>query len=275
MIVDRAAAPLELKPLSGALGAEVLGLDLARPITSVEAAALRIAFGRHHLLLVRGQEVNAEQQAAFARIFGKIVIRERNVVANERSDSQHVSNTRVDGIFGDGELDFHIDQLFRSEPLGALILYGLEIPPQGGDTLFVNALDAYDALPATTKRRIDNLQCRHAYNYTGALAQRWNMTQADQDAPTAVHPLAWTDPATNRRAIWVNKLATIEVLGLGEVEARTLIEEVRKPLYNPSIGYRHIWQRHDLLLWNNRTLQHARTPFDVAHARTLRRTPLM
>ncbi len=273
--MDKAAAALELKPLAVALGAEVIGLDLARPITDREAAALRDAFGRHHLLLIRGQDISAEQQAAFARIFGTIVIRERNVIANERSDSQHVSNTRADGVFGDGELDFHVDQLFRPDPLKALILYGIEIPPQGGDTLFVNALDAYDALPADTRRRIDTLQCRHAYNYSGALAQRWNMQQADQDAPTAVHPMAWSDPVTNRRAIWVNKLATVEILGLQETEARALIEEVRKPLYNAALGYRHIWRRHDLLLWNNLTLHHARTPFDGAHARTLRRTPLM
>jgi taurine dioxygenase len=273
--VERAAASLEFKPLSGALGAEVIGLDLTRPIADPQAAALRSAFGLHHLLLVRGQEVSAEQQAAFARVFGTIAIRERNVIANERADTQHVSNTRKDGVFGEGDLDFHIDQLFQDEPLKALILYGVEIPPEGGDTLFVNAMAAYDALPAALKDRIDTLQCRHAYSYKGALAERWNMQHADADSPTAVHPMAWTDPATKRRAIWVNKLTTVEVLGLPAAEARALTDEVRKPLYDPSIGYRHAWREHDLVVWNNLALQHARTPFDNTHARTLRRTPLM
>jgi taurine dioxygenase len=272
---ETTATPLEFRPLSGAVGAQVVGLDLTRPIGEAEAAQLRAAYRRHHLLLVRGQEISADQQAAFARVFGDIAIRERNMVANERADTQHVSNTRKDGVFGEGELDFHMDQLFQAEPLRALILYGVEIPPAGGDTIFANAMDAYDALPAATKQRIDTLQCRHAYSYKGTLAERWNMKEADDDAPTAVHPMAWTEPESRRRAIWVNKLTTVEVLGLPDAEARVLTEEVRKPLYDEGIGYRHKWQPRDLVLWNNRTLQHARTPFDNNVPRTLRRTPLM
>jgi alpha-ketoglutarate-dependent taurine dioxygenase len=261
--------------LSRSVGVEVIGLDMSRPLDEPQRRELAAAFARHHLLVVRGQDISAERQAEFGRIFGTIAIRERNTIPNERADTQHVSNKRADGVFGEGELDFHMDQLFQREPLKALILYGIEIPPAGGDTLFSNALDAYDSLPEPLKRRIDGLQCRHAYSYKGALAQKWNMQQADDNAPTAVHPMAWTDPASGRRAIWVNKLTTVEVLGLDPQEARQLTEEVRKPLYDPAVTYRHQWRPCDLVLWNNRTLQHARTPFDASQARTLRRTPLM
>lgn len=266
---------LEFIPLSPTVGVRVEGLDMRQPIDAHQARALVDAYRKHHLVLVRGQEITADQQAAFASLFGRIAIRERNTVPNERADTQHVSNARDDGVFGQGELDFHMDQLFQDDPLCALILYGVEIPAEGGDTLFANAMDAYDALPAQLKQRIDGLQCRHAYSYTGQLAEQWNMKQADANAPTAIHPMAWTEPVSGRRVIWVNKLTTVEVIGLGAEEARALTHEVRKPLYEPALGYRHCWQPGDLVLWNNKTLQHARTPFDNSQRRTLRRTPLM
>ncbi len=270
-----AATRLEFKPLSETIGAEIIGLDMGQPISPEDAEALRAAYQRHHLLLLRGQEVTPDQQAAFARLFGNIAIRERNTVANERADTQHVSNTREDGVFGQGDLDFHMDQLFQDEPLNALILYGVEIPAEGGDTLFANAMDAYDALSPELKQRIDLLQCRHAYMYKGDLAKTWNMREADGDAPNAVHPMAWTDPASKRRALWVNKLTTVEVLGLPPEEARALTEQVRQPLYEQRLGYRHQWKQHDLVLWNNKALQHARTPFENSQRRTLRRTPIV
>lgn len=270
-----AAIRLEFKPLSETIGVEVVGLDMSRPIQPSEARQLVAAYRRHHLLLLRGQDISADQQAAFARIFGDIEIRERNTVPNERPDTQHVSNARDDGVFGQGDLDFHMDQLFQDEPLNALILYGVEIPAEGGDTLFANAMDAYDALSPELRERIDRLQCRHAYSYTGKLAETWNMREADGDAPNAVHPLAWTDPVSGRRAIWVNKLTTVEVLDVPADEARALTEAVREPLYQSRLGYRHRWMSRDLVLWNNKTLQHARTPFDNAQRRTLRRTPIV
>ena len=267
--------PIEFKALSPTIGVEITGLNLKRPIDDVTASDLVAAYHTHHLLLVRGLDITPDEQADFAKLFGDIAIRERNAVANERMDTQHVSNTREDGVFGQGEMDFHMDQLFQPEPLRTLILYGLEIPPEGGDTLFANAMDAFDALSADLKERIATLQCKHAYMYRGALAEKWNMKVAEENSPTAVHPMAWTDPVSGRRAIWVNKLTTIEVLGLDENAAHDLTEVVRKPLYQPELGYRHRWQKGDLVLWNNRTLQHARTPFDNSQSRTLRRTPLM
>lgn len=271
----RTLTPLEFQPLSDTVGVEIKGLDLHNPIPADQASELIKMFDRHHLLLVRGQDITPEQQAAFGRLFGKIELREKNRVKNELADTQHVSNARQDGVFGQGELDFHIDQLFQAEPLSALILYAIEVPDEGGDTRFSNAIEAHDRLPEDLQRRTENLQCRHAYSYTGKLAENWNMELADKDAPTAVHPMMWTHPASGRKAVWVNKLTTVEVLGMPAAEAAALMNEVRKPLYDEGICYTHKWLPGDLLLWNNKTLQHARTPFDNSKVRTLRRTPLV
>lgn len=262
-------------PLCPALGVEVHGVDLALPIPATTAEWLRQQYRRHHLLLFRGRPVSPDAQAALARLFGRIVLRERTTAALERDDTQHVSNVRADGLFGASDLDFHVDQLFEDEPLKALVLYGIDVQSGGGDTLFSNGLLAYEVLPADLKARIAGLRCRHAYTYDGALADRWNMQRAGQDAPAAVHPMAWTDPDSGGRVVWANKAATIGIEGMADAEAQALIAAAREPLRDPRFVYRHRWQAHDLVLWNNRVLHHARSNIDPAVPRTLRRTPIL
>jgi len=272
---DTQASVLSLRPLSPALGAEVLGLDLWQPTDTATAAALRDAFRGRHLLLFRGQDLTTEQQTRFARIFGEIVLREKNRVRSAEDTAQHVSNVRKDGVFGLGELDFHLDQLFQPQPLSALILYAIEVPKEGGDTLFANSMAAHARMPIALQERIAGLSCRHAYTFAGTLAADWNVDDAQQQSLSAVHPMVWHDPETGGRALWVNKLTTVEVLGLSAEEGRALIAEVRAYLHDDAIIYRHRWRPGDLLLWDNRRLQHARTPFDPAERRTLRRSPIL
>jgi taurine dioxygenase len=273
-----AAATLALafRPLSRAVGAEVTGLDLSRPIGAEDAEALRAAYRRRHLLLVRGaQPPTTAQQTAFAEAFGRVTLREKNTVRNAEDNAQHVSNVRDDGLFGKGELDFHLDQLFQPEPLAALILTALELPSAGGDTLFVNAMAAVEKMPAALRARIADLRCRNAYTFAGSLAKDWNVKDAATQPMTQEHPMLWRDPESGRHALWVNKLTTLSVVGLPAEESAALIAEVRGYLYDESITYRHRWRVGDMLLWDNRRLQHARTPFGESEPRTLRRTPIL
>lgn len=274
-LVDKETGIVEYRPLSEALGAEVLGLDMAAPVDAGTAASLREAFARHGLLLVRGQKVTTEQQTRFAQVFGDVVIREKNVVPNQEATAQHVSNTRKDGILATGELDFHMDQLFHQQPLTALILYGIEVPAVGGDTRFCNTTAAYERMPAALRDRIDSLQCRHAYTFAGALAKDWNIDDAEIQPMSAVHPMVWRHPDTRSRAVWVNKMTTVEVLGLPEEEGRALMQEVRRYFYSDGVTYTHKWRVDDLVIWDNRLLQHARTPVDESLPRTLRRSPII
>jgi alpha-ketoglutarate-dependent taurine dioxygenase len=269
------AEALEVRPLHPALGAEVIGLDLARPVGEAEAAALREAYRRHHLLLVRGAAPTTAQQTAFAGIFGRVTLREKNTTRNAEANAQHVSNVRDDGLFGKGELDFHLDQLFQPEPLAALILTAIDVPGEGGDTLFVNALAAVERMPGRLRARIAGLRCLNAYTFAGSLAKDWNVADAASAGMAQEHPMLWTDPESGRQALWVNKLTTLHVVGLAAEESKALIAEVRSYLYDDSITYRHRWRAGDMLLWDNRRLQHARTPFDESMPRTLRRTPIL
>jgi alpha-ketoglutarate-dependent taurine dioxygenase len=275
MTLAAPAQTITYRPLTDVLGAEVVGIDLSAAFDQATSASLRDAFSRYGLLLVRGQSITTADQTRFAELFGQVVIREKNVVASTEVKAQHVSNSRKDGILGLGELDFHMDQLFHQKPLLGLALYGIEIPDSGGDTLFTNACAAYESMPEPLRRKVDSLNCRHAYTFAGELAQGWNIDDAQVQPLNAVHPMAPKHPVSGRRALWVNKMTTVEVVGMAQDEGQALMKEVRSYLYAESITYRHKWKKDDLLIWDNRALMHARTPFDESQPRTLRRSPIL
>ena len=269
------AIDFEIIPLTDTLGAEIAGLNVSEPLSAEATDALRTAFEKHHVLLFRDVDLSPEAQGRFARHFGETSQRELNKGATENNDNQYVSNTRPDGIFGKGELDFHIDQLFLKEPLKAIILYALDTPEEGGGTKFVNTLAVHDAMPEALRHRLIGLHRRHARAYDRQTTKDWNVVDANEDSPNWVHPLLWQDPRTGRHAIWVNKLTTVGVEELSEEGSTALLEEVRAFLYDDTYTYAHQWKSGDMILWDNRVLQHARLPFDPGATMTLRRTAII
>lgn len=266
---------IHIEPLSNALGAVVTGIDLNNPIDLDTEITLRGLYQKHHLLHLKAPDLSDNAQARFAELFGKTSLRERNKEKTASSDNQYVSNIRPDGIFGKGELDFHIDQLFLEEPLKAIILYAVEVPEEGGDTTFVNASAAYEAMPDSLKARIENLRCLHARAYDTKTTDDWNVIESSEDSPRWVHPMVHTNPKTGERALWVNKITTLGVEGMTSDESDAMLEEVRGYLYDPALSYCHHWTPGDLILWDNLTLQHARAPFAPTAKRTLRRTAIL
>jgi taurine dioxygenase len=268
-------ASFTLRPLAPSFGAEVLGLDLRQPIAGPTADLLRDAFRRCRLLILRDQDISPEDQSRFGRLFGEIFLREHGRVKPKNENELFVSNVRPDGLFGDAELAFHLDHIFYDEPLSALMLYGVEVPVEGGETCFCDTAAVLDALPIELKRRISERSCRHVRAYDEAVAARYNVASEKEESSTAIHPIVWTDAETGRKAIWVNRRWSVEVLGLPLEESAALLGEVRQHIESSSATYCHAWRPGDLVLWNNRLLQHARRPFDPSTRRTLRRTPIM
>ena len=237
--------------------------------------SLRAAFDRHLLLLFRDLDLDTEQQLELARVFGEPVLREKNQNKDPRRRSQYVSNVMDDGVFATGELDFHMDQLFWPNPLRALMLYGVEVPDNGGLTRFADCTSAFAAMPAELRDRIEGLSCRHVYTFAGRLAEDWNVDDAAEHALATVHPIVWRDGDPARCGLWVNKITTLDVVGFSPEESADLIAEIRGYLYDDDRIYSHRWRPGDLVLWHNHFLQHARTPYDESQPRTLRRTTLL
>ena len=260
---------MQLEPLSPALGVRIDGLDLARPIDATTAEALRAAFARHHLLLLRGPSLDQAAQVRFANLFGPVS--HRGAFMKE-VDASHVSNARPDGILGSGVLHFHSDHTFFRHPLKAICLHALVVPNSGGDTLFANAALAHDNLPAGLKRRIAGLSSLQLFDYRGDYNRRTLERDAPADAPRCWHPLVLEHGG--RKVLFLHMHTTARISELSDAEADALMEELLPYIADPAIGYRHAWRPGDVLLWDNLALQHARTDFDPAEPRTLRRVPI-
>jgi taurine dioxygenase len=258
---------LEVLPLSDALGAEVRGLDLAKPLGADQRSALREAWRRAHLLLIRAPELDERDQMRLVAEFGPVMDESRDGTGG----ASYVSNRRPDGFSREGELYFHSDLAFTPEPLHAISLYALEIPASGSSTLFANAALAARTLPAPLRERCAGLRARHLFDL---VSQRQDVRYRLEDFPSAaqgVHPVLLDHRETREPILFVSQMQTDRILGLPDSESQALLDELLAHLYRPEHIHEHSWQPGDLLLWDNQALQHGRRSFDAAHARTLRR----
>jgi taurine dioxygenase len=268
---------ITIKPLSRHVGAEVVGLDLHAPIPAPTATELRDAFLKYHLLLIRDPDVTEDEQARFGEIFGEIKIRHRYANVDEVKKTQYVSNSRKDGILGDGEIHYHQDHTFYAKPLSAIILYGVEVPRSGSATKFRKSGAILDKLPAEMRARAEGVRCLHLYNYQGDFTKWQDPAKAPPDSPRAWQPLIWENPKNTEKALWAIPISTVAFEGISEEDGRLLIDDIWTfaSENDADCTYQHDWSPGDLLIWDNLMLQHARLPFASDEPRTLRRTPIL
>jgi taurine dioxygenase len=153
------------------------------------------------------------------------------------------------------------------------MLYAIEIPAEGGNTLFANAYAAYEALPDEVKRRIEGRKAVQVYDYGGGVLDRKHMVEP-QAGMSFAHPVARTHPATGRKALYVNRLMTHHIEGLPRQESEALLGLMFDTLERPEFVYEHRWRVGDLLLWDNRCTLHARRDFDPDESRWMRRVTI-
>ncbi|MFT5485460.1 MAG: taurine dioxygenase [Paracoccaceae bacterium] len=264
---------LTIRPLAASLGAEIRDLDLTSPLNDDTIAAIRDAWLEHLVLVFRCGEISEDDQARLAGYFGPTV----GARSKQRGDGGDrrlmlISNVRENGepigLLPDGELMFHSDSVFLEKPLMGAMLYAEEIPSTGGNTLFANMYDAYDSLPGDLKNRLDGLQAINIFDYeTQVKTGRFDRS----DAPHAVHPAIRTHPETKRKALYVNRLMTEELVGLPAHESDDLLQQLFCHAEDRRHVYEHVWQVDDLVMWDNRCTQHARTAFPADERRLLRR----
>jgi taurine dioxygenase len=274
-------AALEVKALSPALGAAIHGIDLRRDLNEATVAALLEAWHRHLVLVFPGQELAEEDQIRIAEHFGEIQGRSRpEATRREAGRTKHpgimlVSNIRENGepigSLPDGEMQFHSDMCYTENPVKGTFLYAIEVPAQGGDTLFLNMYSAYDGLPDAMKARLATSRALNSYShgYSGATFRRDNVRAAEDR--NFIHPVVRTHPDTGRKALYINRLMTMEIAGLPEAESTELLEALFEHIEQERFIYAHKWRPGDLVLWDNRCTLHARTDFSAGERRLLRR----
>jgi len=273
---------LIVKPLSPALGAEIVGLDLRQDLPAQTVADIVDAWHRHLVLLFRDQSLTEDDQMRFAQHFGALEKRIRPPEAlNEGNSVKYpgitmlVSNIRENGkLIGslpDGEMHFHSDQCYMEKPVKGTFLYAIEIPSQGGDTLFLNMYAAYETLPAEIKARVDGRKALNAYLYDST-TRDVNGAKLDLSIyPHYMQPIVRTHPDTRRKALYVNRLMTWSIEDMDEEEGGALLKQMFAHIEQDRFIYAHHWRVGDLVLWDNRCTLHARTDFSDRERRLLRR----
>jgi taurine dioxygenase len=269
--------PFAVKPLSAALGAEILGVDLTEAIDDHTFAQIRDAWHQKLVILLRGQDLSEEDQVRFAERFGPpAVIHTKQFVRNHPA-VMLISNIREDGkpigALPDGEMHFHTDQCHQERPAMASMLFALEVPSTGGNTLFANGYKAYEALPNGIKRRIEGRKALNAYDYETAAMKRG--TRLAQGVPSYLHPVVRTHPAIGRKALYVNRLMTVRIEGLPAQESDELLATLFDHQERHEFIYEHVWRAGDLLMWDNRCTLHARTDFSPNERRLMRRVTIL
>ena len=271
---------IDILPLSDAIGAEIRGLDLRQPLTPENVRLVEQAWFDHLIVLFRDQDLSYDHQRNFAAYFGEVAKRGGDRGSNaEKAEGEGVmlvSNIREDGkpigTLPDGEMMFHSDTPYTENPLKATLLYAIEVPSRGGETLFSNCYRAAEALPGNVKQQLAGRMALHVFEYQVTQTPDGGFDRAT--LPHFAHPVFRKHPDTGRTSLYVSELMTDEIIGLPAAENRGLLEMLFAHLRKEEFIHEHSWRPGDLLMWDNRCCNHARNDFPRDERRLLRRLTL-
>jgi alpha-ketoglutarate-dependent taurine dioxygenase len=269
---------IKTRRISDVLGLEISGADLRRADAGSITAIKRL-FTQHHLLVIRNQDLNDAELELFAAQFGKFPLQvfvqpDGTVFPN----IHQITNLDASGkpsrtAYNRANLHWHTDHAFKKQPALLTMLETVEIPPRGGDTEFANTELAWDALSDTLKQEIAGLRAEHDYEwFRRTVVERPALPEELALAPTVTHPIVRTHPETGRKCLYLGMYAA-RVVGMDEQKGRALLESLTAHATQPRFVHRLVWQKGDLVIWDNTRLLHRAIPNYEAdlHRRVLRR----
>ena len=252
---------LTIRRVAGALGAEISGVDLSRDLPDETIAALRQALVEHQVIFFRDQALTPAQQVAFGARFGPLNVHPYVAGMAAHPEVMEIVKEPSDKVnFGGG---WHSDMSFLERPAVGSILYGVEIPEFGGDTLFASQAAAYDALSPGLKSTLATLNAVHSanreYSAKGQSAQKRGsmaVSEAEGLAGEFVHPVVLTHPETGRKALYVNPAFTERFEGWSKRESRALLTFLFEHSRYEAFTCRFSWQKGSVAFWDNRSVWH-------------------
>lgn len=257
---------ITVRRLSYGIGAEVQGVDLTRPLSQDTVEQIRKAWIDNGIVLIRSQDITPEQHIAFSARFGTLddhaaLFKYRHpehaeifIVTTKPNADGSPSNTRETGV------NWHSDMSYTLRPAMGSLLYCLEIPEVGGDTQFANMYLAYDGLSEGFKRLIEPLQAVHSYAWAIHDTEKGRnpeFAEAHKKVnPPVVQPMVRVHPETGRKTLYVSEGITTHIAGMTHAESQAILQPLFAHAVRPEFTYRHRWQPHDLIMWDNRCAMH-------------------
>src|SRR5438093_1576627 len=273
---------ISIKNLNAVLGAEVSGIDLAKPLVRDNVKTIEDVWRERLVVVFHDQKLLDPQLIAFSKNFGELdppgpnpygepFLKdhpELNVISNV------VENGKPLGNLGDGEAVWHADMTYVNIPPKAAMLHSLEVPLTGGNTYFANMFAAYETLPADLKKAADGKIAVHdaSRNSAGMLRKGYQEVTDVRHTVGAHHPLLRTEPKSGRKALFLGRRPNSYVLGLEVAESEALLDALWAHATQPRFAMCHEWRVGDLLMWNNLGVLHRRDPFDPKSRRAMHRT---
>jgi len=250
---------IAVSPVAGSLGAEINGVDLSCPEEAM-VGEIRRALLEHHVVFFRDQNLTPEAQMAFGRCFGELDTHPFVEGTQEHPEVIDIFTEAEDGFnFGGG---WHTDVTFLDEPDLGSILYAVEVPPYGGDTLFANQHAAYESLSETMKKLLDGLVGLHSagpqYSAGGYSTRSQAMRTKNAEGADRVvrHPVVRTHPETGRKGLYVNRAFTIGIEGMRPDESAALLGFLFSHATREAFTCRFRWGDGSVAMWDNRSVQH-------------------
>ena len=279
--------PVTIRQIGTVFAGEVSGVDITKPVSPDDVAAIEAGMDRYAVLVFRDQKLTDEQQMAFSRNFGALEdARGGNITKPEdkrlATGMNDVSNLGRDGkplaldsrqrMFNLGNMLWHSDSSFRAIPAKYSLLSARVVNPKGGDTEFADMRAAYDALDDETKREIADYVCEHSLMYSrGSLGFLEYTDEEKQLFKPVRQRLVRTHPVTGRKSLYLSAHAG-GIVGMPMPVARILLRDLTEHATQPRFVYVHKWKIHDLVMWDNRQTMHRGRRYDETQPRDVRRT---
>lgn len=263
-----------MHPLADALGIEITGIDLSRPVSPSDRDAMRGALDDHLLMVVRDQKLDPAQYLAAVRLFGDTMEQHLSDMLMDAYPEIAVLDSRETPRGPDGRAaalgsrDWHTDHTNHARPPKITVLHAISLPREGGATEFANMQRAYAALPEATRAELAALKTvnkieDHDY-VTAEDKKRFGAPQ--------IHPLVRTHPVTGRKGLYFHPGKTDRIEGMGHDESLTFLNDLLDRIIQPDVTYRHRWRVGDMLLVDNRAVLHiAIDDYDHAEGRVMHR----
>jgi len=254
---------IRIKPYTGALGAEILGIDLSKTLSKKHFNLIKNTLNEYHVIFFRKQDISPVQLVTFGKNFGKLEI--HPLIPTLKDFPEIIELKSADdgpGPYSRNSRIWHSDMTYTKIPPMGAILKAITIPESGGNTMFLNACLAYEQLSKKMKNFLSKLQAVHSIVMTSTKEEILSeqglsrFAKMQKALPPVEHPVIKIHPETGKKCIYVNEAFTSHITGLNHNESDSLLDFLYKHLHNPDFQCRFIWEKNSIAFWDNQVTQH-------------------